>query len=127
MFGDKKDPMLPLVLILQELRRHWRHFPVSHMLLFLEVARNDLDGLEMGVIELGEGIGLTQASTSRHLADLSPRTIPSGSEAPVDLVTTRPDAIDYRKRVPCLTAKGRVVYQQIQRLLRAGTAEGRPA
>lgn len=116
MFGDK-DPMLPLVLILQELRRHWRNFPVGHMLLFLEVARNDLNDLEMGVIELGEGIGLSQASTSRHLVDLSPRTIPSGGDAPVDLVTTRPDAVDYRKRVPCLTAKGRVVYQHIKSIL----------
>ena len=85
--------------------------------LFLEVARNDLEKREWGVLEIGERLDITQATVSRGLVDLSARTIPTGSSEPIDLVTTEPDAFDHRKRIPVLTKKGRRVYDKIMRMM----------
>ncbi len=107
----------PLIRALQVLQSHWRNFPVQQMLLFMEIARNDLEGREWGVGEIGERLGMPQASVSRCITDLSGRTIPPGSTEPIDLVTTRPDAIDHRKRIPTLTDKGRRVYASLAEML----------
>lgn len=108
---------LQLALVLQEFRRHWRNFPVNHMLLFLEVARNDLEGHNWGVLEIGERLNMTQASVSRGIVDLSARTVPTGATEAIDLVTTEADASDHRKRVPVLTKKGRRVYDHLNRIM----------
>lgn len=107
----------PLVRALQELQSHWKNFPVQQMLLFLEIARNDFEGCEWGVVEIGERLGMPQASVSRGITDLSGRSIPPGSSEPIDLVTTRTDAIDHRKRIPILTDKGRKVYESLSNIL----------
>ncbi len=109
-----------LALVLQEFRRHWRNFPVTHMLLFLEVARNDLEEKNWGVLDIGERLGLTQATVSRGIVDLSARTIPSGSTEAIDLVTTEADRVDHRKRIPVLTKKGRRVYDTLTRIMETG-------
>ncbi|QIG74608.1 MarR family transcriptional regulator protein [Rhizobium phage RHph_I20] len=108
---------LQLALVLQEFRRHWRNFPVNHMLLFLEVARNDLEGNNWGILEIGERLGLNQATVSRGIVDLSARTIPTGATEAIDLVTTEADAVDHRKRIPVLTKKGRRVHDHINRIM----------
>ncbi|WP_159953184.1 MarR family winged helix-turn-helix transcriptional regulator [Rhizobium sp. 18065] len=110
-------PANSLFLVLAELRQHWRNFPVVHMLMFLEVAKNDLEQKKWGVLEIGERLDITQASVSRGLIDLSARTIPPGADEPIDLVTTEPDRFDHRKRIPVLTKKGRRVYDKIIRIL----------
>jgi len=110
-------PANALHLVLTELRSHWRNFPVTHMLLFLEVARNDLEDRNLGILEIGESLDVPPATVSRGMVDLSPRTIPSGSSEAIDLVTTRPDKFDHRKRVPVLTKNGRRVYDKIIRIL----------
>jgi DNA-binding MarR family transcriptional regulator len=106
-----------LHLVLSELRSHWKNFPVGHMLLFLEVARNDLEEHRLGVLEIGERLGVPQANVSRWLNDLSDRTIPTGGNEPINLVATEPDKHDHRKRIPVLTRKGIRVYQKILRQL----------
>lgn len=111
------SPANRLYLALAELRQHWRHFPVAHMMLFLEVARNDLEKHGWGVLEIGERLDITQATVSRGIVDLSARTVPSGGTEPIDLVTTEADAKDHRKRIPVLTAKGRRVYDKLMRIM----------
>lgn len=71
------------------------------------------------VLDLGERLCLTQATVSRGITDLSARTIPPGSDEPIDLVSTRSDAFDHRKRIPVLTPKGHRVYDKITRILRS--------
>lgn len=106
-----------LFLVLSELRSHWRNFPVVHMQLFLEVARNDIEDREWGILEIGERLDITQATVSRGIVDLSARTIPTGAAEAIDLVTTEADRFDHRKRIPKLTKKGRRVYDKIVRIL----------
>ena len=111
------SPSNTLFLILSELRQHWRNFPVTHMLLFLEVARNDIEKHNWGILEIGERLDITQATVSRGIVDLSARTIPTGASEAIDLVTTDPDAFDHRKRIPVLSKKGRRVYDKIMRMM----------
>lgn len=106
-----------LFLILSELRTHWRNFPVTHMLLFLEVARNENEKRGWGVLEIGERLDITQATVSRGIVDLSARTVPTGASEAIDLVTTEADPHDHRKRIPVLTKKGRRVYDKIMRMM----------
>lgn len=111
------DGCVALGRVLRELQGHWKFFPVQHMLLFLEVAKNDLQDQRLGVIEMSERLEMTQSSVSRGIRDMSGKNIPTGSNEPINLVTTRPDASNHRKRVPILTAKGRRVYQRLAELL----------
>lgn len=106
-----------MVRALEELQGHWRFFPVQHMLLFFEVAANDLEGRQFGVVEIGERLDMPQASVSRAITDLSARTIPPGGSEPVDLIMTKPDMKDHRKRIPALTAKGWQVYERVRQHL----------
>lgn len=103
----------PLEDILKELRAIWKNFPVQHMLLFLEVAKNDLGKHEWGVMDIGDRLDINSATVSRGIIDLSSRTTPPGSDGPVDLVETMADKYDHRKRIPILTKKGHRVYASI--------------
>ncbi len=100
---------------LEVFQSHWRSFPIQHMR-FFEVARNDLERREWGVMEMAELLGVPPATASRHIQDLSKWNVPKG-HAPLDLVTTRSALDDHRKRIPMLTDKGVQVYRYLDAIL----------
>lgn len=97
---------------------------MQHMLLFLEVAKNDLGNQQLGVIEMGERLAMTQSSVSRGIRDMSAKNIPPGSDEPINLVLTQADPIDHRKRIPALTPKGRAVYARLVAMMSADQLVG---
>lgn len=101
---------------LEVFQSHWKFFTVQHMRFFFEVARNDLERQEWGVLEMGEFLGIPAATASRHIQDLSRWNVPKGHD-PLDLVTTRTAPDNYRKRIPMLTHKGLQVYRQIDAIM----------
>jgi DNA-binding MarR family transcriptional regulator len=101
---------------LELFQSHWRFFPVQHMRFFFEVARNDLERQEWGVLEMAERLGVPQATASRHIQDLSKWNVPKGHD-PIDLVTTRTAPDNYRKRIPMLTDKGLHVFRRLDAIL----------
>ena len=107
----------PLFLVLQEFRTQWRNFPVTHMQVFLEVARNDLERHNWGVTEVGDRLDINQATASRIIVDLGDRSVPTGGNETLNLIKTIQDPLNSRKRIPVLTAKGKLVYEKIERLL----------
>lgn len=111
------NPAKQFELVLELFRKEWDGFPVKHMLIFLEVAKNDIEKREWGVVEIGERLGINQSTVSRSIIGMSPRAIPTEGAEPIDLLTTRADRIDYRKKIPCLTPKGKRLYEEIISLL----------
>ncbi len=112
----------PLALCLLEFRKTWKNFPVQHMLVFLEVARNDLEDRRWGVLDIAERLEIPQATASRIISDLGPRAIPTGSTEPVDLMETVASRSDHRKRIPVLTKRGRIFHEKLSRILEVRNA-----
>lgn len=110
---------LKLIRVLQEFEKTWAYFPVSVAVLFMTIAHSEEQGTELGVVELGQAIGMSQSSVSRNIKLLSDSQKMPGSNQTLDLVELRPDSRDYRKRIPSLTQKGRAFYNDICATLRS--------
>lgn len=101
-----------LIEVLEEFRRLDPDMPIQYALSFLTIARNE----GISIRELAERLDVAQSSASRNVAALSEWH--SFRKPGHDLVTSREDPRERRRKIVTLTARGRELLDRLDALLR---------
>lgn len=96
--------------VLEEFRKIDPEMPIQMAVVFLNIAADE--GLNMS--ELYQRSGISQSSVSRNVAALSKWH--RANKAGHDLVYTKEDPMERRRKVAFLTSKGRLVAEAIAKL-----------
>jgi DNA-binding MarR family transcriptional regulator len=88
--------------------------PVQQLACFLAIAHRE----GQSIVELSRSLGLAQSSASRNVSSLSDW---DWEKRPgLDLVETKVDPLELRKKQVVLTSKGRRLVEQIESIFREG-------
>lgn len=83
--------------------------PIGRLLLFLEIAQHQRDGITMA--ELQDKQGIAQCTASRNVKILSAPITVRGQVEPLEWVEYRRDPRDYRRKILSLSPKGEQVLE----------------
>lgn len=112
--GQVSSSLTTLARAVEEFRKLDPTIQAQSIATFLFIAQNE----GCSTADVGEALGLSQASASRNVGVfLKERTIHGRAAAGHDLVTQSIDPLNRRRRIIKLTPKGRRVSESIQHVI----------